>query len=102
MKISRHGSGANYGSREVHFPEPKFSWSEGDAVLQVKQSRVRDFNTYADHNYVVSISVEEFINMLQVLAGAAMQDPARLAPALANALPAITQLQAVGAGIVRA
>lgn len=102
MKIERHGSGAFHGVTSVEFNSPEFGWHAGSSSVHIKQNHVRDFSTSSRHDYIVSLSIEELVHLIQVAADAAMQDPATFGPKMSKAVIALAQLQAVGSGVVRA
>ena len=102
MKIARSGSAAFHGLYEIQFHSPKFTWNAAESHLQVRQSRVEDFNSGARHDYALSMTVAELSQLIAVAADAAMENPALFAEDLSNVLAGLTRLQAVAAGVVRA
>jgi hypothetical protein len=71
-----------------------------EICLELRSHGVADFNTGATHNYQVRVTQSEMIKMLDVLAEAAVADPARFEEAFAQSLKALVQLQAVVAGVM--
>lgn len=100
MQIIRSGSSANHGRSSVSFKSPSFGWSENDSTITIKQRKVRDFSTTANHDYVTSLSPEELAQILAVVAGAALSNPSLFEERMGNALKSVAQLHAVLAGVV--
>ena len=101
MQIIRSGSSANYGRSSISFKSPSFAWSETDSTVVIKQRRVRDFSTTANHDYVASLALEELAQILAVVAGAALSNPSLFDERMGSALKSVAQLHAVLAGVVR-
>lgn len=102
MQIIRSGSSANHGRSAISFKNPNFGWNENDSTITIKQRKVRDFSTPANHDYVASLSPEELAQILAVVASAALSNPLVFEERMGSALKSVAQLHAVLAGIVRA
>ena len=99
MKITRRGSAADHGPREIGLSSPTFQWSSSKACLSIRQGRVKDFTTSAHHSYNVEISPEEINAILEALAKTALADPKAIERHLASSLKSLVQLQSVVAGL---
>lgn len=102
MKISRRGAYADFGTSTISFPEPKFEWNKSNSSLSVKQQSVHDFSTSSRHNYDISISPEELVQLFSTLAAAALSDPQTFEEKMGASLKSIAQLHGVLTGLVRA
>jgi hypothetical protein len=102
MKISRRGSVANQGFKEINFSDPTYQWDTQKKLLLIHQKSVKDFNSETSHDYTVSIDATEIAKILEKLADGAMKNPADLPKEIASSLRALTQLAAVAAGLIRA
>lgn len=101
MQIIRSGSSANHGRSSISFKSPNFGWNESDSTITIKQRRVRDFSTTANHDYVVSLPPEELTQILAAVAGAALSNPSLFEERMGSALKSVAQLHAVLSGVVR-
>ncbi len=99
MKISRTGSAADHGTREIAFPAPVIKWSNPKAALVIRQGRVKDFATSAHHSYTVEVNLDEVNAMLGALAKAALAEPTAAERNLAPSLKSLVQLQLIVAGL---
>ena len=73
MKISRRGSLADHGASEVVLGTPE-AVCDGE-VVHLRAKGARDFNTSANHDYDVSLSIEDIRNLVRALSKAALASP---------------------------
>lgn len=102
MKISRRGTYADFGTSSISLSKPKFDWAAEKFQLSIKDTAVSDFSTGSTHNYDIQIRSDEIVQILSVLAKAALSNPTLFEEKLGDALKSVTQLQAVLSGIVQA
>ena len=100
MNISRHGASAYYGHSSITLNEPSFFWNESHKVIEIKKSRVKDFNTESRHNYTIALSLEEIAKVLQAVAGAANKSPDLLYAMNPQVLKSLLQIQAAIVGFL--
>jgi hypothetical protein len=99
LKINRQGTDRNEGTTYVDLQEPRMSWNSATTSLSISADRVLDFSTRANHDYDISLSLEEFSKLLDTLGDAAVTEPAgTLAASLAPSLRALLRLMVVCAG----
>lgn len=101
MKISRCGSAAYFGESSISLPTPSISWNPIDSSISIKHSRVKDFATDSNHDYAISLSIEEASKIIAVLSNAAIENPASFEECMPSSLKDVVRLQAVLAGLVR-
>ena len=99
MRISRRGSAKNFGQKSIDFPSPRFVWNETAQAIDASQTEVSDFEGTATHDYTISISVTEVLEILKALSDAidaptTRSLPAALRPGTADAMRLV--LAAVG------
>lgn len=93
MLISRWGSGAFHGT-ETRGLQPKISWDADKECIVLKDTYVHDFNTYAHHDYKISISLEEIADIINVLGlKALLESPDEIDEGLTPAFKALTRLK---------
>lgn len=99
MKISRRGSAADHGESSIELKKPSFAWRKTDSCITVKQSNIKDFSTKSHHGYTLSLSLPEFVGLLDAISEAAIADPASFEKGLEPSLKALARIQAVAAGL---
>jgi len=99
MNIKRYGASAYHGISQVNLPCPVITWDVALQGLKVTKSNVKDFSTEARHNYIVEFPVEDICMLLNVLAGAAKENPSQFEQTLECSLKSLAMLQAVASGI---
>jgi hypothetical protein len=99
MKIYRRGSSADHGESSVDLSSPSVEWSSSQNCALITHRRAKDFTSDAHHSYRLSLSVEEFRQVLEVFALAAQQNPECFERELSGSLSALLKLQFVAAGI---
>ncbi len=67
MKISRRGSSADRGIREIELDKPRVTWNKDNKSVQFYQTRIPDFVTDSRHDYTISISLSEIAKILKLI-----------------------------------
>lgn len=67
MKISRQGSSRNDGTRTIALEPLKVGWDKDTESVSLSCTGVRDFNTEANHDYVLQLSLTELGTILEHL-----------------------------------
>jgi hypothetical protein len=99
MVIKRMGAASYRGRTQIEFTPVDFRWYEPDGSLVMNGRDVADFSGRSHHNYILSLSVNEFKEMLKVIADAALADPVTFEEEFGDSLMALVQLQAVAASV---
>lgn len=99
MRVSRRGTAADHGESSIELKTPSFAWRKADSSLTIKQSKVKDFSTKSHHGYTISLSLPELASLIQALSEAALAEPSSFERGLEPSLKALTQIQAVVAGL---
>ena len=99
MVIRRTGAASDRGQTQIEFTPIQFRWFETDGSLVMNGRNVADFSGRRHHHYILSLSVNEFKEMLKVIADAAVADPDTFEEEFGDSLRALVQLQAVAAGV---
>ena len=75
MVIKRNGAASRRGQTQIKFIPVGFRWFEDDESLVMDGRDVADFSGRSHHDYRLLLSVSEFMEMLKVIADAAVADP---------------------------
>ena len=100
MKISRYGSTAFHSVSTIELDSPNFSWDSKTMCITVKQSKIKDFSSKSNHDYTISLSLNDVQKLLAALSEGASSEPAIFEKNLESSLKSLTRLQAIIAGIV--
>ena len=102
VKISRRGTDRDQGTSSVDLRAPTVRWDSTAGCLTISSRRVQDFSGVANHDYDVTLGLEEFSKLLDALGDAATEDSPRLAAALTPSLKALLRLTLACVGLVGA
>ena len=92
MRINRRGSERRQGTSYIELKDPTIRWDSNDRCLKVSCRRVQDFSTPANHDYTISLTLDECSRLLDTLGDAATSEAGALSSALAPSLRALIRL----------
>lgn len=67
MKIARYGSTANHGTSAIDLKKIRVAWDSDTKSIIIRSNSIRDFNTDSNHNYRISISLDELASIINIL-----------------------------------
>tara|TARA_R110000796_G_scaffold16484_2_gene51281 strand:+ start:68079 stop:68399 length:321 start_codon:yes stop_codon:yes gene_type:complete len=100
MDISRRASKNDHGSRKTHAQFDKLSVRKNQIKIESKE--VENFSPGTKHNYVFTLSFDEFNNLIRTVAEEALKQPSVIEDAISPILKELMILQTVGSGSYKA
>jgi hypothetical protein len=101
MKISRRGTFANHGTTSVELKKVNVSWDARGSNIVIKSSGIRDFSTDSNHNYTISIPLEDFAKIIKAVGLSGVASSATdLEAALETEIKALHRILAAATGLL--
>lgn len=93
MKISRRGSQRDHGTSTTTVSPDRITWNSWQKSIEVTSSWVNDFNTDSQHDWTVTIPLDELAAMMKAAAGAiGGEDSSDVAKSMAPVLTSILRI----------
>ncbi len=96
MQITRWGSAADHGPKEVQIQPRWVAWSPSSKTIEIAAFQVKDFTTSANHDWLIQMSLAEIQNLIDAAASAVGGNDSNavqiaMAPALTSLLRLATE-----------